>query len=387
MRFSLTMSNVRRNRQFVSLLIVLIQFFVYSNSADALDEYGSLIYKNLPAATEADAGVIQTTDAFMNAGRFQRAISILKKNENLYRDQHMFLAVLICTYATWNAGALIRTCDEWFAHGGSSDKSFNSIVYEFQALGYVRQQDYKSAVDAFNKSIQIDARERVIKSRTAVEGEIVKQDAARKDDEKSVIAKTPYSRIDMPLRSILDLNLWQQADLPAIETLLEEGFANSSASTKALVSQAEQLEDIGQFEKARDVYRKASTSKDFNAIMWNQYGLCSLTVLKNAKEEDTSLAASLDTEEKIRQAICTPFEKAVTMNDSDWRLWSNFGLAEYLIRESKTGWKSRESHISWKDAFEKALSSHETPVAQRLAIEHVFAMERGMEALQKFYSK
>ncbi len=312
--------------------------------------------------TKQVSEVLQTVEILMNVGRYQRAAFILKKTLNYDHDETIFLPLLICTYATGDLQVLVSTCQTWINANGSMSSKFDGIVWEFLGTAYSQQKEYKKAFDAFGKSIECDPRPRVIAARSKIDLQLGNQKLDIAGAEKGSMVE----RIDT-LDQELNIALWQQSDAPLIETMLDSDTNSSdrvSTQTVEQIGKCEQLENSGQFGRAVELYAKTSKNKDFTSSMFNAYGLSLATAIQAKKTHPDAL-----------KEVEVLLDKAILINRSDWRLWSNLAVIRF----------GRGNTQGAFEAFKKAIEFKEIPVAQRLALGRRIRMDWTMELLKKRY--
>ncbi|HIA52677.1 MAG TPA: hypothetical protein EYN91_11395 [Candidatus Melainabacteria bacterium] len=317
---------------------------------------------------DTERSVLSVIETLMNVGRYQRAAIVLRNEPDCFRNEMVCLPLLINLYAARDYKGLLLACDEWLKLNASKPSKFDSVVYEFMGTIYTEVKEYEKATDAFDRAIAIDPRPRIYSSRAEC--------SLRKGNKGQAVIDASKGAVEegSSLSTELNMSILQGSILPAIETLSQLNVKPATAGerTRNQIARAELLENAGEFAKAREFYAEASKSLDFDASMWNEYALCVLTTI--------GIAADLsDSRFLPKNGQCAEVEsllqKAISIDKSDWRLWSNLGLARYL-----SGDRDRAM-----EALDKALESRDISAGQKYAIYHLKAFRSTEHLLKEHY--
>lgn len=321
-----------------------------------------------------DTTLLQALSPLYEVGRYNRAISILKSRKNVMSDGNLFLPLLLLTYATRDYETLASLCREWIDTQTTRSASFDSVVYEFLGTACRENKQFSEAKFAFSKSIELCPRPRALIARSKVNLELGNKEESTADC-FAVLKKWQKFDLSETLGSELDSQLFQGIWYPLLETRLSEDsdFSKASSNTRSLLLEAERLEDSGQFENAEGLYATASKNSDFDAAMWNAYGLCMATSTVIATDPRFDDACSETAARKRAGEVEKVFEKAIELNKNDWRIWSNLGSLKIQLGDKVGG----------ANALKIAAKAAEMPASQKILLGKMLRLESTLDLLNK----
>lgn len=335
--------------------------------------YGeSLEYKRrIPSFKTVKSPTVNVIARFTESSRYGRAILAIKLSSDYLHNEQFFFHLLSCQYFAGEFDDLIASCNQWLPVNESASNKTKALVYEYMGAASSNKGDFEAAVTAFTKAIDLDNTPEAYSGRAKAYKRLMKDQLAAEDEKHTLVIQKDFNVTKAsPLTGLLDITMLQSG-VPAAESysiIPPSHLESAIREEKEIIKKACLLEVAGEFDKAKELYSKALSNNKNEPLLWNAYGLCLST--GRPLQPDPNSESSLLTE------IQNAFKKAVELDDSNWKYWSN--LAMYT--------DSKETKQSTTN-FEKALQCKDIPPFQKYMINRQLSIFGTMQSLKDRYYK
>lgn len=293
-------------------------------------------------------------EKLMNVGRYELAQSEMESRGDLYADQRTFIMYLTCISILGQNEKVIKACEKWIDANGNSKDPDAHFVYECLGTSANNLRDYRKAVTAFTKSIEIVECRSAIIARSQTYSILIEPVLALDDKYRLRGANA------LPLSESLKLAPHFKNGAPLVEIEISK-FPNREA--REVVKRASLLERKGQFKEAADAYNEASKMFESNATCYGALGLCLMThALTKSEIDKTEINLAKDA-----------FQKALSLDKDEWRVLYNLVLLEYRTDDLDNA----ETHAR------SLLENKRLPQVERTAIEKTVRVCGGVKRMKQ----
>lgn len=259
----------------------------------------------------------------IKARRYERALSCLP-DADIKHDEKVFAEKLFASYSAGKFLVTIDACKEWLQANGSAPAKSVGFVYEFMGTCYRNLRQDEKAADAFSKAIALAPTRNGYYQRASTYERLREDELSLEDWSRGEKSSSPRGG------KTLQLLFFEEAAIPILEVQLPKVFQEKGSSIDwqealTIAHRAQELEERGDFRNASHLYAKAVDKFSHDASLWNALAVCSLTCSKSDR------------------VIMHAFQKALALNESDWRLQSNYSA--FFFNKNKRGAKHLLNHV------------------------------------------